>query len=53
MMFFCHSDLILTTNERNEWDEYDHFSYREGGGGVGGGMKNRSTVEWREGVKKK
>ena len=29
MMFFCHSDLILTRNERNEWDEYDHFSYRE------------------------
>ena len=26
---FCHSDLILTTNERNEWDEFDRFSYRE------------------------
>ena len=29
MMFFCHSDLILTTNERNEWDVVDHFPLRE------------------------
>ena len=27
--FFCHSDLILTTNERNEWDVVDHFPLRE------------------------